>query len=90
MKNERTSARVAKIAAKVLARQAYPASATVQICFDTKGYGRGFANPGVTWGDIKALAASCLTQSPDRKRPRKKPPARSAFYPAATGKRRSP
>ncbi len=48
-KNERTSPRIAKIAAKIL----------------DEGY-----EP--TWGEIKSIAASVLTQTRDRKKPVKK------------------
>lgn len=53
---ERTSARVARIAGKVMAIKIVRAGTTV---------------PGttVTWSDIRALAASALTQTANRKRP---------------------
>ncbi len=54
-RNERTSKRIAKIAAKVLAIKIVNAKTTV---------------PGttVTWADIRALAASALTQAADREK----------------------
>lgn len=58
MKTERTSPRVAKIAAKVMAMPTR-----------TPPKDLGIMSAGklvVTWADIRAMAASCLTQSADR------------------------
>lgn len=57
VKNERTSARVAKIAGKIVAH---------------KGLDRDYVFPeiGLKWSELRALAASCLTQAPDK--PKKK------------------
>lgn len=61
MKNERTSARVARIAAKVLRIKTYRASEPVAVEYID---GR---DKFVTWGDVRALAASCLTQTAPKK-----------------------
>lgn len=59
-RTERTSARVAKIAAKVLALDIHPSVPAI-VATDQTGKGHIFA-----WSDIRALAASALTQSPDK------------------------
>jgi len=58
-RNERTSARVAKIAAKVLAvKTKTPATDLGIVAHDGSGI-------VIRWSDIRALAASCLTQVAD-------------------------
>lgn len=59
VRNERTSKRVAKIAAGILALKK-PAS---ECCVWTDG-GKAV---WIMWSDIRALAASCLTQAADKK-----------------------
>lgn len=66
-RDERTSARVAKIAGRVLALTIDPAS------FGSIGNDGSFGWIDgnrkwheFKWSDIRALAASCLTQAPDR------------------------
>lgn len=51
-RNEKTSARVARIAAKVMAAEVVTGTAV--------------PGTGVTWSDIRALAASALTQTADK------------------------
>jgi len=59
-RNEETSARVAKIAAKVLAMVN---SSTLELYHHPDGKP---VKTDLKWRDIRALAASCLTQSPDK------------------------
>ena len=66
MKNERTSKRVATIAGKVMALKGV-ANATVQLY--TERTGRfSLTDIGIKWRDIRALAASALTQAADKKK----------------------
>jgi len=58
-KNEKTSARVSKIAAKVLAIKCI----SKDFVLITKD-GAGIV---VRWSDVRALAASALTQAPDKR-----------------------
>lgn len=59
--NERTSKRVAKIAGRVLAIKTID---TYTVLWgEEDGYPHNIAFP---WKDIRALAASCLTQTPDK------------------------
>jgi len=71
-KNEKTSARVAKIAAKVLAvdinqfpdqphSPINPAHVDVMVLIGQSH------STGLKWSDIRALAASALTQTPDKR-----------------------
>lgn len=82
-RNERTSRRVAKIAAAILAKKIpRPASqsmilvgpmtcaGTHTITFTLKGGKR------IRWSDIRALAASCLTHAADK--PKRAPAKRRA------------
>jgi hypothetical protein len=62
MRNEKTSKRVAKIAGKVLALKGV-ASWYVTVCNEDR-----HSAVGLTWRDIRALAASCLTQAADKKK----------------------
>lgn len=66
MKNEKTSKRVAKIAGKVLSlrgtKQFLPSGKISDYHF----------GPLVSWSDIRALAASALTQTADKKPAKKK------------------
>ena len=59
MRNERTSKRVAKIAGKVLAVRG--------MSKEDVYWGGGYFT-GLKWSDIRALAASCLTQAADKKK----------------------
>ncbi len=59
---ERTSARVARIAGRILELKL---SADDKAAFE-------IAN-GFTWADVRALAASCLNQAPDRAKKARKP-----------------
>lgn len=72
--NERTSKRVAKIAGRVLALrgrlQVLPSGRLCDYCF----------GPGIKWSDIRALAASCLTQTADK--PKRKKPRRPYVAPS--------
>lgn len=61
-RNERTSARIAKIAGKVLRRR-FEFRATKRLSVRAEG---GHSEFGVSWGDICSLAASALTQAPDK------------------------
>lgn len=67
-RNEKTSKRVAAIAGKVLAVKPETPGETTWIITDTK------TGNIVTfyWRDIRALAASALTQAPDKKAPKAK------------------
>ena len=68
-RNEKTSPRVAKIAAKVLAvRTKTPAKDLGIVAHDGSGV-------VIRWSDIRALAASCLTQAADK--PKRKAVKRS-------------
>lgn len=69
-RNERTSPRVAKIAAKVLAME----NAGDLELYEHIG-GRVAKRTGLYWRDIRALAASCLTQAADK--PKRAPARRS-------------
>lgn len=76
--NERTSKRVAHIAARVLAARVLVLRAKQSAMFPNYVL-VGLAPddlfmPKKWWGDIRALAASCLTQSPDK--PKRKPAKR--------------
>lgn len=62
-RDEKTSPRIAKIAAKVLAERLTPANAVVCLI------GEGRQVCGLYWRDIRALAASCLTQTADKAKP---------------------
>lgn len=97
-RNEKTSARVARIAAKVLnvaTKEGY-----MEICFNHPAYGQCRVHSTVNWRDIRALAASALTQAPDspheRARKKLRGPARirskgpSSWPPSAKPKRGSP
>lgn len=64
-RNERTSKRVAKIAGRILAMDV---QRQTNVCVADRVVG------GLTflpWSDIRALAASALTQAPERKTKRK-------------------
>jgi hypothetical protein len=61
-RNEHTTARVAKIAAKVLAMK-YRDSLAL---YNYPEEGQSALPSGLYWGDIRALAASCLTQTLDK------------------------
>lgn len=63
-KNERTSARIAKIAGRILAVDPYSNEYRLQVRLSPGG-AREWAT--FDWGDIRALAASCLTQTADKK-----------------------
>ena len=63
MKNERTSKRVAKIAGKILA-QKIPGRTGVEIAFHNKH--SVVESIFLSGSDINALAASALTQTPDK------------------------
>lgn len=64
MKNERTSKRVAAIAGRVLRMlAAYPASQVVTFWAQGEAF---------RVGDLRALAASCLTQAPSKTRAKKR------------------
>ena len=66
MKNERTSKRVAQIAGRVLEKLTSAKNAQATWISD---YNDGVSSIFVcTVGELKALAASCLTQAPDKKR----------------------
>lgn len=58
-RNERTSKRIASIAAKII--KAAPGRATGHV-FDRKG------DILCSLAELKSLAASCLTQAPDKKK----------------------
>jgi len=58
-RNERTSARVARIAAKILAVKGGGNSLLCTAFADDIAF-------DIRWRDIRALAASALTQAPDR------------------------
>ena len=58
MTNERTLARVARIAAGILALKKPEAECCVWI--------EGSKAVWIKWSDIRALAASCLNQAPDK------------------------
>jgi hypothetical protein len=60
MKNEHTSARVAKIAAEILALSS---TNREYLHFYDSVTGNGIT---IMWHDIRALAASALTQAPDK------------------------
>jgi len=65
MKNERTSARVARIAAKVMVScRGIPSNRI--LVYERK------AKDDITWGHLRALAASCLTQTADKPKKAKK------------------
>lgn len=64
-RNEKTSPRVSRIAAKVL--NVGTKKGFLEVTFDDKGYGPCRVYPTVKWQDIRALAASCLTQTASRK-----------------------
>lgn len=66
-RNERTSARVAKIAANVLASPCGGDAIAAWV--------HGAPPRPIYWRDVRALAASCLTQSPDK--PKRAPAKRS-------------
>lgn len=99
-RNERTSKRVASIAAKVMTFEGLRGlhgKATLFTCGSSGEYN----NTGVTVAEVRALAASCLTQTADQSwadvdktiakaKPKRKAPSRSPFHSAATPKRRSP
>ena len=74
-RNEQTSPRVAKIAAKVLAMQN-----DLNLELYEHPHGQGPVITSLKWRDIRALAASCLTQAAD------KPKMVRALLPAAVGK----
>jgi hypothetical protein len=65
-RNERTSARVAKIAAKVMASNIHGKSSGVVLCWLTQEPDCSWKDP-LTWRDIRALAASALTQVKDKR-----------------------
>lgn len=67
-RNEKTSTRVAKIAAKVLALKFAPPglNSFVQVVYARNGKVRIY-DPDITWADIRALAASALTQAADKR-----------------------
>lgn len=58
-RNERTSPRVARIAAKVMAERC---GGDVIVAW-LATHGTGVRNTPLYWRDIRALAASCLTQT---------------------------
>ena len=64
VRNEKTSKRVASIAAKVMTFEGLRGlhgKATLFTCGSSGEYN----NAGVTVAEVRALAASCLTQAPD-------------------------
>ena len=60
-RNERTSPRVARIAAKVLAMQN-----DLSLELYEHPHDQGPVMTSLKWRDIRALAASCLTQAADK------------------------
>ncbi len=76
MENEKTSRPVAKIAAQVLdalserVDHAGDVNNSDGVCISSEGPDSStiFYRPFVTVGELKSLAASALTQAPDRKR----------------------
>ncbi|HQS15009.1 hypothetical protein [Reyranella sp.] len=60
-RNERTSPRVVKVAAKVLAMQN-----DLNLELYEHPHGHGPVMTSLKWRDIRALAASCLTQTADK------------------------
>jgi hypothetical protein len=72
-RNERTSARVAKIAAKVLATKTHPGVTFAVLDIKSGEY------LNLKWTDVKAMAASCLTQTSDHDFIPKSPQARKAM-----------
>jgi len=71
-RNERTSPRVVKVAAKVLAMRPY--ALKMESDGGQKIY--GFMLDTEDWNQIRALAASCLTQAADK--PKRAPAKRRA------------
>lgn len=66
-RNEKTGARIAAIAGKIL-RQV-PMGGTITVNFIHAQYGPAVLSiRGITWSDIRALAASALTQTADKER----------------------
>ena len=61
-RNERTSQRVARIAGKILATN----RSREVLCWHIDD---GAEPVYLKWADIRALAASCLNQAPDKKNP---------------------
>lgn len=70
-RTEKTSPRVARIAARILAIRSYKKSQQISLNLDTP-YGPGTSFPAITWGDLCALAGSCLTQTPDKPKRKRK------------------
>lgn len=62
-RNEKTSSRVAKIAARIMASPAYPGDMVVNYL---KSNSKGGVSDPLYWRDVRALAASCLTQAPNK------------------------
>lgn len=73
MNNERTSKRVAKIAAKVLSDDlaSIPGFAGIYARVDFGDLRIEFHPCSLSLAELKALAASCLTQTADKCKPRK-------------------
>lgn len=69
MRNEHTSKRVARIAARILRQRPRNGERAV-VYLVTRS--RGDLWQKFLWSDIRALAASCLMQAPDRKSPKTK------------------
>ena len=62
-RNEHTSARVAKIAGKILAQDVPPARAVRVIWYDRQDFLRAVV---FKWSDLRAICASALTQTADK------------------------
>lgn len=74
MKNERSSKRLASLAGRILSADER-GSTRVALYADGRRKGDTF----LYWRDIRALAASVLTQAPDKKKKRKKRRARASW-----------
>ena len=73
MKNERTSARVASIAARMIGKQAKHKMKKSSRVFIESGEGLNKKRIDVgSWGDILAMSGSCTTQAADRPKAKKK------------------
>lgn len=66
-RNERTSPRVAKLAARILALKPY-----FEVFPVSHKTGRGMDLWVINWSDLRALAGSCLTQAPDKPKAKKR------------------
>ena len=69
-RNERTSNRVARIAGKILAIKAVETHATLWGVEKTE-FGDENGLVWIKWSDIRAIAASCLTQTRNKPKRRK-------------------